>query len=109
MLPARCQRTGIDMDTDGGFVSHAMWAKVRATYGKSKPVATVAALALAFTLQTASAQPTSCYPAGATGEGFPVVQCADGATWYQDMDGQPYANAAGYPVYAPGTWVQMTP
>jgi hypothetical protein len=75
----------------------------------AKVATSVAALALAVTLQTASAQPTSCYPAGTTGEGFPVVQCTDGATWYQDLDGQPYENAAGYPVYAPSTWVEMTP
>ena len=69
-----------------------------------------AALVLALTLLTthgASAQPTDCYPVGTMSEGFPVVQCIDGSTWYRDDDGQIYENEAGYPVYPPGTWVQL--
>jgi hypothetical protein len=30
------------------------------------------------------------------------------STQPEDMDGQIYANEAGYPVYAPGTWVRVT-
>jgi hypothetical protein len=48
--------------------------------------------------------PAACTSIGHTSEGFPRVQCADGRIWYQDMDGQPYQNDAGYPVYPAGTW-----
>jgi hypothetical protein len=48
--------------------------------------------------------PEGCTPIEPSGEGFPRVQCADGV-WYRDMDGQIWANDAGYPVYPPGTWV----
>jgi hypothetical protein len=51
-------------------------------------VTAVAALALALLATPASAQDlTACYPNGTTGEGFPVITCADGNTFYQDMDG----------------------
>jgi hypothetical protein len=67
----------------------------------------LAALALSLTTHTAHAAP-DCPITGTSGEGFPVATCADGTTWMQDMDGQIYENAAGYPVYAPGTWVPCT-
>jgi hypothetical protein len=62
------------------------------------------ALALALTAPTLA---HDCPITGHTGEGFPVATCADGTVWYRDMDGQPYPNAAGNPVYAPGTWIEL--
>jgi hypothetical protein len=65
----------------------------------------IPALALTLTMQA----PAGCTVTGTTGpdEGFPVATCQDGSVWYQDMDGQPYENAAGAPVYAPGTWMEL--
>jgi hypothetical protein len=51
--------------------------------------------------------PFGCAITGHTSEGFPVATCADGSQVYQDLDGQPYPNAAGNPVYPAGTWVAM--
>jgi hypothetical protein len=54
--------------------------------------------------------PAGCTIVGDTGpdEGFPVAHCDDGSRRYLDMDGQPYANAAGAPVYCPGVvWKEM--
>lgn len=68
--------------------------------------------ALCFLTLSTSAQPIApdgCTLAGTTGEGFPVAVCQDGSTTYRDDDGQPYQNDAGYPVYPPGTWVEMSP
>jgi hypothetical protein len=50
--------------------------------------AAVVALALTLTAGTAAAQDvTACYPAGETGEGFPVIACSDDTRWYADLDG----------------------
>jgi hypothetical protein len=76
----------------------------------------LAALALSLTTHTAGAgaiyTPTSphndCTDTGEITEfGGPILDC-DGTPIYQDMDGQIYENAAGYPVYEPGTWVTLT-
>ena len=70
----------------------------------ARGVMVLLALFLALATHTASASP-DCTITGTTGEGFPVATCADGSTYYQDLDGQPYPNAAGAPVYCPGTWI----
>jgi hypothetical protein len=79
-------------------------------------LAALVALALSLTTHTAGAgaiyTPTSphndCTDTGEITEfGGPILDC-DGTPIYQDMDGQIYENAAGYPVYEPGTWVTLT-
>ncbi len=65
------------------------------------------ALALTFVFSTPGTLPTGCAQTGHTGEDFPEAYCRDGSVWYQDMDGQVYANNAGNPVYEPGTWVKI--
>lgn len=67
----------------------------------------LAAVAVVIALSASAGAQTDCYPIQPSGEGFPQVQCTDGTRWYQDMDGQPYANDAGYPVYPAGSWVQL--
>jgi hypothetical protein len=68
----------------------------------------IAVAALSFVFATPGTLPTGCAAGEGTAEGFPTAYCRDGSVWYQDMDGQPYANEAGNPVYAPGTWVKVT-
>jgi len=70
-------------------------------------LATIWAAAEAAGFLSASNPPANCQPMRSP-EGFPAVSCPDGAVWYLDMDGQPYANDAGNPVYAPGVfWIKV--
>jgi hypothetical protein len=90
--------------TDGRCVCHACGRSwIQGEFGRMKHAIAIAVLAL--TIQA----PAGCTITGTTvpDEGFPVATCQDGSVWYQDMDGQPYENAAGRPVYPAGTWVEM--
>jgi hypothetical protein len=81
----------------------ALWTSAQ---GHLVPIeSTPAPAATAFVYAQPGTLPTGCAQGGHTGEGFPTAYCRDGSVWYQDMDGQIYENAAGNPVYAPGTWV----
>jgi hypothetical protein len=58
--------------------------------------------------ETSATRPVDCVESGTLTEfGGPILDCPDGSHWYQDMDGQPYANDAGYPVYEVGTWFRL--
>jgi hypothetical protein len=60
----------------------------------------IAALALvAFVVLAAGAE--ACWQSGHTGEGFPVMSCEDGATYYVDMDGD------GLSQDTVGRWVEI--
>lgn len=80
-------RGDADMDSDGGFVTHSMWAKVRCKYTGNANCVSTAVVALA--LFAAITAPHGCTITGTTGqdEAFPLAHCADGSFVYSDLDG----------------------
>lgn len=52
---------------------------------------------------SAGATGVECWLSGHTGEGFPAITCADGRTYYADLDGD------GLDATTNGRWVETSP